>query len=167
MHKYLSEICNYLQFKILAGVGAAIFSEDFFKLLLIFIGLEILDIFTRWLALSQQCYKALYPQTPCNMYRALLWMWQAHKWRFIKSDGLRDGFCHKMLMYLLLLLVGAFVDAAFQIAHTPRLLTTIIVVVLASTEGLSILENLSECNGLIGRIKEKFSAAVNKSDSAI
>lgn len=157
IHKYLLEAGNYLQYKIIAGLIAAIFSEDFFKLLLLFIALELLDIFTRWLALSMQCYKAIYPQSPCGLWKATKWLWQAHRWRFIKSDGLRDGFCDKMLVYLLLLLTGAFVDAAFQIGHTPRVLTTIIVVVLGSTEALSILENLSECGvPVIKQIKERF-----------
>lgn len=163
IHKYLLEAGNYLQYKIIAGLIAVVFSDDFFKLLLLFIALELLDIFTRWLALSMQCYKAIYPQSPCGLWKATKWLWQAHRWRFIKSDGLRDGFCDKMLVYLLLLLTGAFVDAAFQIGHTPRVLTTIIVVVLGSTEALSILENLSECGvSTINTIKSMFKSKIPK-----
>lgn len=164
MQKCFAEVCNYLQYKIIVGLTAAVFTDDFFKLLVVFVTLEIIDIFTRWLALSMQCFKAMYPQTRCGLFRALTFMWQARKWRYIRSVGLRDGFMDKMLMYLLLLLCGTLVDVAFQLGHAPRLLTTIIVVVLASTEGLSILENLSECNGLVGKIKVKFSEALVKNN---
>jgi hypothetical protein len=64
-----------------------------------------------------------------------------------------------MLLYLFLLLTGALVDAALQIGHTPRVVTTIIVVVLGSTEALSILENLSECDiGVVSKIRDKVKA---------
>ena len=160
MTKYLLETWHYIQYKLIAGIIAAVFTEDFFKLLLLFIFLECLDIFTRWLSLSYQCYKSIYPQTKCGMFKALCFMWQARRWRFINSCGLRDGFCDKMLMYLILLLVGAIVDSAFTIGHAPRLLSTIIVVVLGSTEALSVLENLSIFNGLVLAIKDKFKQKV-------
>lgn len=84
-------------------------------------------------------------------------MWQARKWRFIRSTGLRDGFCDKMILYLILLLTSSLVDTALQIGHAPRMLTTIVVVVLSSTEALSIMENLSECGvGIVSTIREKF-----------
>lgn len=157
LHKYFNEALNYWQYKVIGGLVAVIFTDDFFKLLLIFVCLEMLDIFTRWIALSRRCFKDLYPQTPCGLWRAVCFMWQSRKWRYIRSTALRDGFADKMLVYLLLLLTGAFVDGAFAIGHSPKVLTTIIVVVLASTEALSILENLSECQvTVISQIKAKF-----------
>lgn len=160
MTKYLLETWHYIQYKLIAGIIAAVFTDDFFKLLLLFVFLEILDIFSRWLSLSYQCHKAIFPQTKCGLYRALTFLWQARKWRYIKSTGLREGFCDKMLMYTILLLVGAITDSVFTIGHAPRLLSTIIVVVLGSTEALSILENLAECNDLAKAIKDKFKQKV-------
>lgn len=158
MQKYIMELLNYWQYKVLAGLWASIYSDDLPVLFLLFIGLECLDIFTRWLALSRQCHKALYPQSPCNLYQSLMFLWQARKWRYIRSTGLRDGFCDKMLTYLLLLFLSATVDGALTIVHIPgRVLLTIVVTVLATTEGLSILENLSECGvPVIKQIKDKF-----------
>lgn len=153
MLKYAHELFNYWQYKIIAGLFASVFTDNFFKLLLLFIALECFDIFSRWLALSYHCFRAIYPQTPCGLWRALKFMWQARKWRFIRSTGLRDGFCDKMLLYLLLLLVGAFVDTAYSFVNTPRVCSSVIVTILASTEALSILENLSECNDIIKKIK--------------
>ena len=157
MHKYMTEIWNYLQYKILLGLIATIFSDDFFRLLTVFIILECLDIFTRWLAQSRKCFKAIYPQTECNLWRAFTFMWEARKWRYIRSTGLRDGFCSKMLLYLLLLLTASCVDAALKIGNAPKVLTTIVVIVLSSTEALSIMENLAECKvEAITAIKDRF-----------
>lgn len=162
MYKYLNEVTNYIQYKIIAGLIASIFTEDFLKLLLLFITLEVIDIFTRWLANSYHCYKAIYPNSPCGIYKALTFLWQARKWRYIKSTGLRDGFCDKMLLYCLLLLVGAVVDTAYTITKTPAILSSIITVVLASTEAMSVLENISEINDIAKNIKNKFKVKITK-----
>lgn len=156
MLKYVHSLFDYWQYKIIAGLIASIFSDNFFKLLTILILLNVLDIFSRFLSNSYNCYKSIYPKSPCGLWRAFTFMWQARKWRFIRSTGLRDGFCDKMMLYLILLLVGAFVDTAYALGNTPRIMSSIIVMVLASTEALSILENLSECNEIIKQIKDKF-----------
>lgn len=156
MLKYVHNLFEYWQYKIIAGLIASIFSDNFFKLLTILILLNVLDIFSRFLSNSYNCYKSIYPNSPCGLWKAFTFLWQARKWRFIRSTGLRDGFCDKMMLYLILLLVGAFVDTAYALGNTPRIMSSIIVMVLASTEALSILENLSECNEIIKQIKDKF-----------
>lgn len=160
MQKYLAETLQYWQIKIVAGIATAVFTESFFQLLVIFALLELLDTATRWLALSMQCYKAIYPQSKCTITTGIGFIWQARKWRYINSLGMRTG-VDKVLMYLLLLLTGAVTDYAFSLVHTPRLLSSVIVVFLASTEALSILENLSQCNGTIQKIKERFQEKCN------
>lgn len=156
MLKYVHNLFEYWQYKIIAGLIASIFSDNFFKLLTILILLNVLDIFSRFLSNSYNCYKSIYPNSTCGLWKAFTFMWQARKWRYIRSTGLRDGFCDKMMLYLILLLVGAFVDTAYALGNTPRIMSSIIVMVLASTEALSILENLSECNEIIKQIKDKF-----------
>ena len=155
MDKYLEGVFEFWQYKIFAGVITSVFTPSFFQLLLIFAILEVLDILTRWTALSYQCHKAIYPQSPCGIGTAILFWNQARKWRYIRSTGLREG-VDKILLYLLVLLTGAIVDAAFSIGHAPQILSSITVVVLASTEGMSILENLSECNATVLTIKKQF-----------
>ena len=157
MQKHLMQVSEYIETKIVAGIIAAVYSDDLLILLSIFIGLECMDIFTRWLALSMDCFKSIYPQTPCGLWQAFRFLWQTRKWKWIKSTELRNGFCDKMLIYLLLLLLAALVDGALSIAHTPRILISITVTVLATTEALSILENLSDCKvTVITTIKDKF-----------
>lgn len=163
MHRHFMELCNYIQYKIIAGLITVIFSDDFFKLLMIFVCLEFIDIFTRWLAQSYLLFKAMYPQTRCGLWRAFKFIGQAKHWRWINSNGMRDGFCDKMLLYLLLLLTSSIVDAGMEIGNTPRVLTSIVVVVLSSTEALSIFENLSDCGvGQISEIKNRFKDKMKK-----
>lgn len=163
IHKYIAQAGDYLQYKIIAGLIAVIFNEAFFKLLCIFIALELLDIYTAWLARSCNLWKSTYPNTKGGLWKYTKRLWHAHKWRWIDSGRLRDGFTDKMLAYLLLLLTGAFADAAFSIAHAPRLLSSIIVVVLGSTEALSIMENLALCDvAIVSTIAKKFKKALPK-----
>lgn len=158
MQKYVAEVIKYWHEKVFVGLWAAFWTEDVLMLFLLFVGLECLDIFTRWLALSRACFKAIYPQTHCSLWRAFRFLWQARKWRYIRSTGLRDGFCDKMLTYMLLLLLALMVDGAMLIVHIPgRFLMTVVTTVLSTTEALSILENLSECGiGVISEIRKKF-----------
>ena len=156
MTKYIQSVFEYWQYKILAGIWASFWSDELLVLFCLFIALEFLDIFTRWLALSKKCFRDIYPQTPCSTWRAFKFLWQARSWRYIKSGGLRDGFCDKMLVYMLLLLLAATVDATLAIAHVPRAFLTIIVTVLSTTEALSILENLSDAGvSVVEKINEK------------
>lgn len=152
------EVVNHLQYKILAGLFASIYSDDKIILLLIFVSLECIDIFTRWLCLSKKCFEDCYKNIPAGLSKYLRFMWQARRFRYIKSDGLRDGFCDKMMVYLILLLLAALFDGAADIVgiHNRILLTTI-TITLSLTETLSILENLNECGvSIIADIKKRF-----------
>ena len=156
MGKYFDSILSYFEYKLPLAIWAAVWTDNYAILFVLFIALECLDIATRWLALSYQCHKDMYPQTPCSLWTAFKFMWQARKWRYIKSDGLRDGFCDKTLLYLLLLALAGVVDAVLNIAHAPRVLTSVIATVLATTEALSILENMADCNvAIVKTIREE------------
>lgn len=161
MWKYVKGIEDYFIYKVLAGIWASFWSDELPQLFLIFVFLEIMDIFTRWLALTADWYKKVYPQSEGNLYIYLKWMWQARKWRWIKSTGLRDGFCDKMLVYLILLLVAALVDGALIIGHVPPVMRMVTTMVLATTEALSICENLGEAGvSVVKEIEKKIKEKV-------
>lgn len=168
MAKYITELINYWQYKIIAGVLATIFTDDFFKLVLIFSMLEILDIATRMVAESKACWHALYPETKGSIMTYLHFLWQARKWRYIRSDGLRSG-SDKLLTYLLLILAATTVDSALKIAGADKILlcTGIVCGFLAVTELLSIIENVSEFAeyGIIKKIAEKIKCNLQKTSS--
>lgn len=167
MTKYLNNVFDYFEYKILAGLWAALYSDEILILFLLFLFLEILDVFTRWLAQSCKCWRALYPQSPGNLWIYFKFLYQAWRWRFVNSSSFRggfgSGFCGKMLTYLLLLLVAAAVDGALMLAHVPKMFLSIIVTALVTTEVCSICENLGEADvPFIGIIKREIDKKLNK-----
>ena len=160
MTKYLHEVVNFWEYKIFGAVFASVFTEDFFKLMVIFCFLEILDTVTRMIAESKHCYDAIYQGFPHTIWTYLKYMLTARKWRFIQTDKLRSG-ADKLLTYLLLILSATVVDSALKIAGADRVLlcTGIVVGFLSITEMLSIVENVSEFsnNNVVKLIKDKIS----------
>ena len=161
MHKYISEILHFIEYKVILGVITAIFTDSFFKVMFIFALIEFCDIFTRWISQSKKCWMALYPQSKAGMWRYITWMWQARKWRFIRSDAMRNGI-DKILLYLIILLVATMVDTAIATTSGAKFCTVVCVSICGCTEMLSILENLSEITSanVIGKIKEKIKEKV-------
>lgn len=156
MHKYITETLNYIEYKIIFGVLAAIFTESFFKILFLFMLVEFMDTFTRWICQSKICYQALYPQSKAGIRTYINFIWQARKWRFIRSDAMRNG-VDKVLLYLIIILVAHIVDVAIATSSGIKFCTVISVTVCGCTEFLSILENLSEITStnVISKIKDK------------
>ena len=156
MHKYVSEVLHYIEYKVILGVLTAIFTDSFFKVMFLFMLIEVLDILTRWISQSKKCYMALYPQSKAGIWKYISFMWQARKWRFIRSEAMRTG-ADKILLYLIIFLVATMVDAAITASNGVKCCTVVCVTVCGCTELLSILENLSEITSanVIGMIKDK------------
>lgn len=163
MIKYINELKNFWEYKVLGAVFASIFTEDFFKLMVIFCFLEILDTVTRLIAESKHCYDALYKGFRHSIWTYIKFLWTARRWRFIQSDKLRSG-ADKLLTYLLLILSANIVDSALKISGADRMLlcTGIVVGFLSITEMLSIIENVSEFsnNNVIMLIKDKIAKKI-------
>ena len=156
MYKYLLEVEQYLKYKILFGILTAVFTESFFKVMVLFTVIEFMDVFTRWICQSKKCFHALYPDTKAGFFVYVKFLWQARKWRFIRSEAMRQG-VDKILLYLIILLVASLVDAAMIASAGAKFALLISVTVLGCTEFLSVLENLSEITNenVILKIKEK------------
>lgn len=130
-----------------SAVGATML--DLGTIFALFIGLELIDILTRCMAMSALLWKNMYGEEIVrkkgNLLNYIKWIWQAHKWRYIDSSALRDGFWSKTIVYFILIFVGFLGDAILQTKHLPQFVLVIFVMVLVCTETLSILENLDEC----------------------
>ena len=163
MTKYLNEVYHYWEIKIFGAVFATVFTDDFFKLMIIFCVLESLDIFSRIICESKRCYDSMYKNVPADIWTYIKFIWQAHKWRFIQSDKLRVG-ADKILTYLWLILSATVVDSALKIAGADRVMlcTGVVVGFLSITEMLSIVENVSEFSNIsiINVIKDKIAKRV-------
>lgn len=158
MTKYFHELISFWEYKIFGAVVCSIFTENFFKLMLLFCFLEFLDIFSRMLAESKRCYCSMYQGFPHTIFTYIKFIPKAHSFRYIQSNKLRSG-ADKILTYLLLILSATVVDSALKIAGADKVMlcTTVIVTFCSITEMLSILENTSEFseNSIVKAIKEK------------
>lgn len=130
-----------------SAVGATML--DLGTIFTLFIGLELVDILTRCMAMSALLWKNMYGeeivQKKGNLLNYIKWIWQAHKWRYIDSSALRDGFWSKTIVYFILIFVGFLGDTILSIKHMPQFVLVIFCGILVCTEVLSILENLDEC----------------------
>ena len=146
----LKYVAEHLPQKIIASAGVTSVSSALgihIQLLVIFFVLEVLDILTRWIALSCGLWKDMYPQTKGTVWQYLMFCYQAHRWRRIKSEAMRNQFLSKISTYCIVLLFASLCDVAMAIAHFPLgLLLPAITGILCCTELLSCLENLAEAD---------------------
>ena len=159
------EVLNYLPVKIgvaaitvMSGVPDQILRV--FLLCIIFCMLACLDIATRWWACGAKLWSDLYPQTEGSLWRYIKFMRQSHRWRYFRSEIMRDKWMSKMGTYITIILFAAFGDAAMSLVHGLPFLSTVVISVLACTEMISCLENLNECGisiamELVGLIKKR------------
>lgn len=130
-----------------SAIGATLM--DLGTIFSMFIILIVMDILTRCMAMSALLWKNMYGDDVVkkrgNLMNYIRWIWQAHKWRYIDSSALRDGFWSKVITYFILLVVATCGDQILRISHIPPFVLIIFCGVLVCTEILSILENLGEC----------------------
>lgn len=157
MIKYIEALGNHIQYKILAGLIASVYSDELVILLLLFLCLEILDIFSAWLVSARKCWQSIYPQSKVGLWKLICFIPTARRWRTIQSEKLREGF-DKILLYLVLILLSGLIDGALLVAKTPfkGVFLSTITTVICLTESISILENLNDAGiALVGQIKDK------------
>ena len=144
----LKSVFEHLPEKVIASAGVATLADAMgvqLQLFVVFCLLACMDVFTRWVALSYKLWNDMYPQTPCTVWQAVKFIRQGHRWRYIKSEAMRNQFISKIGTYTVILFCTSVCDVAMMIAKAPAFLLPIITAVLSCTELLSCLENLSEC----------------------
>lgn len=164
MMRYVEALGNHLHYKILAGLVASVYSDELVILLLIFLMLEIIDIFSAWVVASRKCWSNIYPQSKVGFWKLVKFIPTARRWRVIQSEKLRDGF-DKMVLYFILILLAGLIDGALMVAHTPfkGVFLSTITTVICLTESISILENLNDAGvPLVSQIKEKLLGKFDK-----
>lgn len=149
--KALKSVAEHLPQKVIASAGVTSIASALgihFQLLGIFFVLEVLDVLTRWIALSAQLWKDMYPQTPGTVWQYIKFIYQGHRWRRIKSEAMRNQFISKISTYCIILLFTSLCDMAMRIAGGPPIsvLLPLVTAILSCTELLSCLENLSEAD---------------------
>ncbi|MBR4908800.1 MAG: phage holin family protein [Acidaminococcaceae bacterium] len=144
----LKSVVNHLPEKLAASAGAMTLASALgihLQLMSIFTALAVLDIITRCICQARHLWVAMYPQSPASYWCYFRFCWQASRWRFIKSEIMREKFKSKFLTYFVILLAASLCDMAMLISGSPlRFALSIITAILCCTELLSVLENIAE-----------------------
>ena len=144
--KALESLTDHLPAKM---VGSVVISSlaDIGSLLMVFCGLEFLDLLTKWISLSHDYWlktygKAITDAQGC-LWAYIKWLPECRRFRYINSSAMKNQFCSKMLTYTILILTCAWADSAVKKVGGVAFISTIGVSMISLTEALSIVENLS------------------------
>jgi phage-related holin len=110
-----------------------------------FASLIFLDLFTRWLAI---CYAKMkregIPVEEIDLFRCMINIPGAMKSGDINSNHMKTRFLGKIIVYTLFVLVAIHTDSLLQTAGEVPIILKMSWIYLATTEGISILENLRD-----------------------
>lgn len=120
-----------------------------------FTALVAIDLFAKFITLSYEMLKAQEKENP-SLVESIKAIPEAHRARIINSHEMKTQFLGKILMYIFAVIAAALVD--FMVGHLN--FSQIVIAYLASTELLSIIENLDDAgvsavHDLVGLIKRK------------
>lgn len=102
--------------------------------------LVALDLFAKFIALSYKMIKAQGAESP-SLLESIKAIPEAHRQRIINSHEMKTQFAGKIIVYILLVMAGGLADILID-NHVN--FSQMVVAYLASTEVLSIIENLDD-----------------------
>lgn len=114
------------------------------QLLLAFVGLVIIDLITKWLALSKEHLMKRKRKTPPTLWHCFCNILKARKAGYIKSEAMKHRFLGKMLVYLFVVFAGGLADYIMTVMEKPTWAVLLLVGYLSITELISIMENLQD-----------------------
>lgn len=155
--KAVSSLTDHLPAK-LAGSVVSASLMDIGSLLMLFCGLEFLDLFTKWISLSHDYWVNTYGKEFTQKYGCLWsyikWLGECRRFKYINSSRMKNQFCSKMLTYTILILTTCWADMCIKKVGGVAFISTIGISMISLTECLSIVENLSSANiGVADSIK--------------
>lgn len=114
------------------------------QLLLAFVGLVIVDLLTKWLALSRAHLMKRKRKTPPTLWQCFCNILKARKAGYIKSEAMKHRFLGKILVYLFVVFAGGLADYIMTVMDKPTWAVLLLVGYLSVTELISIMENLQD-----------------------
>ena len=155
--KALESLADHLPAKF---VGSVVISSlaDIGSLLMLFCGLEFLDLLTKWISLSHDYWVSTYGKAFTDKYGCLWsyikWLGECRRFKYINSSAMKNQFTSKMLTYTILILTTCWADMCIKKVGGVTFISTIGISMISLTESLSIVENLSSANiGIADSIK--------------
>lgn len=157
IQKAIDSLVDHLPAKI---VGSVVISSlaDIGSLLMLFCGLEFLDLLTKWISLSHDYWVNTYGKEFTQKYGCLWsyikWLPECRRFKYINSSAMKNQFTSKMLTYTILILTTCWADMCIKKVGGVAFISTIGISMISLTESLSIVENLSSANiGMADSIK--------------
>ena len=123
-------------------VGAACSMHG--QLLLAFVGLIIIDLVTKWIALSKEYLTKRKRKKNVTLWQCVVNIPAARSAGYIKSEAMKHRFLGKIIVYLLVVFAGALADNIMMTMNKPQWAVVLLVGYLSVTELISILENLQD-----------------------
>lgn len=124
-----------------------------------FTALVAIDLFAKFIALSYEMLKAQRKENP-SLVESIKAIPEAHRQRIINSHEMKTQFLGKILMYIFAVIAAGFADYMIGNVNFGQ----IVIAYLASTEFLSVIENLDDAgvsalHGLVSLVKRKTGGA--------
>ena len=114
------------------------------QLLLAFVGLVVIDLLTKWIALSKEHLSKKKRKKPYTFWECVKNIPKARKAGYIRSEAMKHRFLGKICVYMLIVLAGGLADHIMQTMNKPTWAVLLLVGYLSVTELISILENLQD-----------------------
>lgn len=112
------------------------------ELLVCFVVLVIVDLLTKWIELSKTFLVDNLINDNPSIIQAIKAIPLARKAGVINSEVMKHRFLGKIVVYMIVVLVAGLADRMFKLMNNPGLLVNLAVCYLATTEMISICENL-------------------------
>lgn len=129
------------------------------QLLLAFVGLVLLDLLTKWIALSRQHIMKRRKKTQPTLWECFVNIRKARRAGYIKSEPMKHRFLGKILVYFFVVFAGGMIDYTMAVMNKPVWAVLLLVGYLSVTELISIVENLQDAGveeaGKLHEILEK------------
>lgn len=132
-------------FKTVVSLGVGMITSVHGSALAAFATLVFIDLLTRWIALSYVHLKdSGKSDDELDLYNCLIDIPAAIKTGYINSDMMKHRFVGKVIVYILLTVIAVNVDKLLNLSGETPVILKVVWIYLATTEGLSVLENLRD-----------------------
>ena len=114
------------------------------QLLLAFVGLVVIDLVTKWIALSKEYLTKRKRRKNPTLWQCVTSIPAARKAGYIKSEAMKHRFLGKIIVYFAVTLAGGLIDYTMAVMDKPAWGVVLLVGYLSITELISIVENLQD-----------------------
>lgn len=114
------------------------------QLLLAFVALIIIDLITKWIALSHDYLTKRKRRKNPTLWQCVTNIPAARAAGYIKSEAMKHRFLGKIVVYLLVIFAGAAIDNIMMTMDKPVWAVVLLAGYLSITELISIVENLQD-----------------------